>query len=159
MSQDQRHRVAIAILHQNGKFLLQLRDDIPGIFYPGHWALFGGHIEPGESPDAAIRRELLEEIGYAPATLTQFDLYEDAQVVRYVYQGELGVDQSQLVLNEGWDMALATPEEIGQGDRYSEQANQVRPLGKPHQRILLDFIKHNNAQHNCIGRYGIEGSS
>jgi 8-oxo-dGTP diphosphatase len=138
---DQRHRVAIAILHQNGKFLLQLRDDIPGIFYPGHWALFGGHIEPGESPDAAIQRELLEEIGYAPTVLSQFALYEDAQVVRYVYQGELAVDIGQLVLSEGWDMALATAEEIGRGDRYSPQAKQSRPLGKPHQRILLDFIE------------------
>lgn len=158
MSQDQRHRVAIAILHQDSKFLLQLRDDIPGIFYPGHWALFGGHIEPGESPDAAIRRELLEEIGYAPVTLTQFDLYEDTQVVRYVYQGELGVDRSQLVLNEGWDMALATLEQIEQGERYSEKANQVRPLGKPHQRLLLNFIEHNNIQHNRLERYSIEGS-
>ena len=140
---DQRHRVAVAILHQNGKFLLQLRDDIPGIVYPGHWGLFGGHIEPGESPDAAIQRELLEEIGYAPTVLSQFTLYEDAQVVRYVYQGELAVDLSQLVLNEGWDMALATVEEIGRGDRYSQQAKQIKPLGKPHQRLLLDFIERN----------------
>lgn len=148
MNQDQRHQVAIAILHRNSKFLLQLRDDIPGILYPGHWALFGGHIEPGESPDEAIQRELLEEIGYVPATLTQFDFYEDTQVVRYVYQGGLDVDLSQLVLNEGWDMALATSEEISRGDRYSQQADQVRPLGKPHQRILLDFIQHSDKQIN-----------
>ncbi|XHX77335.1 MAG: NUDIX domain-containing protein [Stenomitos frigidus ULC029] len=154
MSQDQRHRVAIAILHQDGKFLLQLRDDIPEILYPGQWALFGGHIEPGESPDAAMRRELLEEIGYAPATLTQLAQYEDTQVVRYVYQGELDVALSQIVLGEGWDMALATPEEIEQGDRYSEQAKQVRPLGKPHQRILLDFIAHKRSE-----RHSIKGKS
>lgn len=146
MIEDERHRVAIAILHQDDKFLLQLRDDIPGIFYPGHWALFGGHIESGESPDVAMRRELLEEIGYAPATLTQFGLYEDTQVIRYVYQGELGVALSQLVLQEGWDMALATSKEIEQGDRYSAQAKQVRPLGKPHQRILLDFIERNDPE-------------
>ena len=141
MNKDERHWVAVAILHQDGNFLLQLRDDIPGIVYPGHWGLFGGHLEPDESPDMAIRRELLEEIGYAPALLTQFDLYEDAQVVRYVYQGALDVDISQLVLQEGWDMALVTPEEIEQGDRYSQKADQVRPLGKPHQQILLDFIE------------------
>ena len=141
MSQDQRHKVAIAVLHQNGTFLLQLRDDVSGILYPGHWALFGGHLEPGESPDAAIQRELLEEIGHAPAKLTPFALYEDAQVVRYVYEGALDVDLGRLVLNEGWDLGLATVEEIERGDRYSEQAQQVRPLGKPHQRILLDFIE------------------
>jgi 8-oxo-dGTP pyrophosphatase MutT (NUDIX family) len=143
MSQDHRHKVAIAILHQHGKFLLQLRDDLPGILYPGHWALFGGHIEPGESPQEAMQRELLEEIGYAPPVLTAFDCYEDTQAVRHVYQGALGVDLSQLVLNEGWDMALATSDDIRRGDRYSQQANQIRPLGKPHQRILLDFIKRN----------------
>ena len=56
--------VAIAILYRDGKFLLQLRDDIPGIAYPGCWALFGGHIEPGEIPEIALKRELQEEIGY-----------------------------------------------------------------------------------------------
>ncbi|MBW4472959.1 MAG: NUDIX hydrolase [Stenomitos rutilans HA7619-LM2] len=141
ISQEHRHKVAIVILHQNGHFLLQLRDDIPGILYPGHWALFGGHLEPGEHPDEAIRRELVEEISYAPAMLTPFGFYEDIQVVRCVYQGVLDVDLSQLVLKEGWDMALASVEDIRRGDRYSHQANQTRPLGKPHQRILLDFIE------------------
>lgn len=120
---------------------MQLRDDIPGIFYPGHWALFGGHLEPGESTDTAIARELLEEIGYQPPGLAPFGCYEDAQVIRHVYQAELAVPKNQLVLNEGWDMDWLTAEEIRQGDRYSVKANQVRPLGAPHQRILLDFIE------------------
>lgn len=123
---------------------MQLRDNIPGIFYPGYWALFGGHLEPGESTDIAIARELLEEIGYQPPCLTLFGRYEDDQVIRHVYQAELAVPQNQLVLNEGWDMDLLTPEEIRQGDRYSAKANQVRPLGAPHQRILLDFIAANH---------------
>ena len=36
-----------------------------GIFYPGHWGLFGGAMEPGEAADAALRRELQEELGLA----------------------------------------------------------------------------------------------
>jgi 8-oxo-dGTP diphosphatase len=139
------HHVAIAILHQNGKFLLQLRDNIPTILYPGYWALFGGHIEPGETPDTAIRRELLEEIGYAPPVLTKFGYYKDLQVIRHVYQGVLEVALSDLILAEGWDMDLLTLEEIRRGDRYSVRANQVRPLGKPHQQILLDFINQENS--------------
>lgn len=31
--------------------------------YPGKWDALGGHIEPGESPLSAVRRELVEEIG------------------------------------------------------------------------------------------------
>lgn len=75
---DQYIHVAIAILYQQNKFLLQLRDDIPGIIYPGHWGLFGGHLEPGETPDIAVKRELLEEISYIPPTLSKFDCYTDS---------------------------------------------------------------------------------
>lgn len=132
--------VAIAILHQQNKFLLQLRDDISGIIYPGHWGLFGGHIEPGETPDVAVKRELLEEISYIPPLLLKFDCYTDTKRVRHVYHAPLKVELNQLVLCEGWDMDLLTPEQIQQGEHYSEKAGQVRPLAPPTQRILLDFI-------------------
>ena len=56
--------VAIAILHQDNKFLMQLRDDIPTIWYPGYWGFFGGHIELGETPEIAVGREVMEEINY-----------------------------------------------------------------------------------------------
>lgn len=132
--------VALAILYTNGQFLMQLRDDIPGIVYPGQWALFGGHIEPGETPAVAVERELLEEIGYLPAGLTEFSCYKDSQVIRHVYHAPLPVGLDQLVLGEGWDMGLLTAEQIQKGEGYSEKAGQVRPLGRPHQKILLDFI-------------------
>jgi 8-oxo-dGTP pyrophosphatase MutT (NUDIX family) len=135
-----RPQVAIAILHQDGQFLMQLRDDIPTILYPGHWALFGGHLEPGETTDTAIRRELLEEIGYVPPLLSPFGCYEDSRVIRHVYHGRVTIGLESLVLNEGADMDWLTPEEIGQGDRYSRRTQQVHPLGKPHQQILLDFM-------------------
>jgi len=56
--------VALAILEQDGRFLMQLRDDIPTILYPGVWGLFGGHLEAGESPEIGLKRELKEEINY-----------------------------------------------------------------------------------------------
>jgi 8-oxo-dGTP pyrophosphatase MutT (NUDIX family) len=132
--------VAIAILYRQDQFLLQLRDNISGIVYPGHWGLFGGHIEPGETPDVAVERELLEEIGYIPPMLSEFSCYSDSRVVRHVYHAPLAVELSQLVLNEGWDMGLLTPEQIRQGRSYSPKAAQVMPLVPPTQQILLDFI-------------------
>ncbi|MDF0556970.1 NUDIX hydrolase [Kamptonema sp. UHCC 0994] len=133
--------VAIAILYRDGKLLLQLRDDIPGIAYPGCWALFGGHIEPGETPEIALRRELQEEIGYDIPSASKFGCYTDVTVIRHVFYAQLTVDVKDLELKEGWDMGLLTPDEIRVGSHFSEKAGMVRSLGNPHQRILLDFIE------------------
>ncbi|MDZ8189474.1 MAG: NUDIX hydrolase [Nostoc sp. ChiSLP02] len=135
--------VAIAILYQKDKFLMQLRDNIPNIRYPGRWALFGGHIEPGETPDVAVKREILEEIGYNLPSFVEFGCYTHQKVARHVFHAPLLVDLNQLVLNEGWDMGLLTPEDIRQGQCYSKNAGEVRPLGDIHQRIMLDFIEKN----------------
>lgn len=141
-----RPAVAIAILYHNcaegePQFLMQLRDDIAGIAYPGHWGFFGGHLEPGESADEAIRRELLEEIGYAPPHLEPFDVFETPNSIRHVYTAPLTLPISRLTLQEGWDMALFTIAEVKYGKRFSAKANQVKPMGEPHQKLLLLFIE------------------
>ncbi|MBI2640633.1 MAG: (deoxy)nucleoside triphosphate pyrophosphohydrolase [Candidatus Sungbacteria bacterium] len=53
--------VAVAIIEQDGKFLIGKR--APDKPYAGKWAFIGGRIEAGESPEEALRREVLEEIG------------------------------------------------------------------------------------------------
>jgi 8-oxo-dGTP diphosphatase len=61
------HRsIATAILVDDaGRLVFQLRDNLPTIGHPDHWGLFGGRVEAGESPRAAIVRELREELGLA----------------------------------------------------------------------------------------------
>jgi 8-oxo-dGTP diphosphatase len=46
------------IFNGRGEVLLTQRRDVPV------WVLPGGGIEPGESPEAAVCREILEETGY-----------------------------------------------------------------------------------------------
>ncbi len=75
--------VALAILEQDGRFLMQLRDDIPTILYPGVWGLFGGHLEAGESPEIGLKRELKEEINYEAPSLRYFRSYNDDNLSRY----------------------------------------------------------------------------
>lgn len=56
-------RIVLVILEQgDGRVVLQLRSDIEGIANPGKWGIFGGHMEPGESPAAAALREIEEEL-------------------------------------------------------------------------------------------------
>ncbi|MGD1717078.1 NUDIX hydrolase [Dapis sp. BLCC M172] len=140
MNNNNLPHVAIAILYREGKFLLQLRDDIPGIAHPGKWAFFGGHIETGEKPEEAVKRELAEEISYTPDIVSEFGVYYDTNVVRHVFSAPLTVELKDLVLGEGWDMGLLTPAEIKAGKAYSENAGMERSLGEFHQKILLDFM-------------------
>jgi 8-oxo-dGTP pyrophosphatase MutT (NUDIX family) len=57
------HAVVALLLTPDGRYVLQLRDPKPEIFYPDHWGCFGGAVETGESPVEAIVRELNEELG------------------------------------------------------------------------------------------------
>jgi 8-oxo-dGTP diphosphatase len=141
MSGDVPVEVAIAILPYEGKFLMQLRDNIPTILYPGLWGLFGGHIEAGETPEIAVKREILEEIGYQIETPQKFGCYNDDRVIRHVFYAPLTVGIDKLVLGEGWDFGLITPAQIEAGFADSAIAAEERPIGVVHRQITLDFIE------------------
>lgn len=138
--------VAIAILYHQNQYLMQLRDDVPGIAYPGHWGFFGGHCDPGEHPDDAIHRELMEEIGYITSNIKLFNFYPAPGVIRHVYYAPLTVSISELELMEGWDLGFFSLEQIQASKRYSEKARDTFPLAFPHQKILLDFIEFQKLQ-------------
>jgi mutator protein MutT len=55
------HDVVAAVLVEAGRVLLcHRRADLR--WYPDVWDLPGGHVEPGESPAEAVRRECHEEL-------------------------------------------------------------------------------------------------
>jgi len=67
--------VAVGVLvDPAGRFLLTSRP--PGKVYAGHWEFPGGKLEPGETVEAALRRELHEELGITigPAHAWQVEL-------------------------------------------------------------------------------------
>ncbi|MDR9771574.1 NUDIX hydrolase [Rhizobium hidalgonense] len=57
--------IAIGALIGNGSVLLARRSSERRT-HPDRWSLPGGHVESGEDAEAAMRRELLEEIGVTP---------------------------------------------------------------------------------------------
>ena len=64
MSAEPRHPVDVAVgvlIDAHGRFLLTTRP--PGKVYAGYWEFPGGKVEPGESIEQALRRELHEELG------------------------------------------------------------------------------------------------
>src|SRR6476619_4974220 len=67
MSLIPKREVAVGlIVDDDGRVLLQLRDDRPGLPGAGQWGFFGGHLEPGERAQDAFLREMDEELGWRP---------------------------------------------------------------------------------------------
>jgi 8-oxo-dGTP diphosphatase len=108
----------VILYTDDGRVLLQQRDDKPTIPYPGCWTFFGGALEAGETPDEAIRRELLEELNLEQPLTFWYD-YEcpvrtiPGEVVtrNFMYVGRLTRSLDSLVLLEGQAMKLFTAEE------------------------------------------------
>jgi len=69
--------VAVLILHHKEKILLEKRSPSCSRF-PNTWGLFGGGIEEGESPEEALRREIVEEVGLT--------LHKVSLIGKYPYQ-------------------------------------------------------------------------
>lgn len=109
-----RTTVGAALITEDGRFLLQRRDPKPDIVLPDHWCFFAGGVEPGETPDQAIWREVEEELCWRPAAVRW--LCESVGVVprphhpvvrRVWYVAELPVaDLPKLRQQEGAGMAL-----------------------------------------------------
>lgn len=57
-----KNAVHAIIYDENNNYLFQLRDDKKKIFYPLHWGVFGGGMEPDETEKNCLKRELNEEL-------------------------------------------------------------------------------------------------
>lgn len=63
--------IVCPIIQNDGADLLSKMADDRGVF-PGQWALSGGGMEPGETMEQALRREIREELDLNEATRITF---------------------------------------------------------------------------------------
>jgi 8-oxo-dGTP diphosphatase len=108
---------AIILENDNGEFLLYLRDNKPGIPFPGYWDLIGGHVEEGETPEEALVREVKEELDIDLKDYTFYKRYEcltgDAyENIKYIYKGKINIPIGEVTLLEGVRPQYFSREEI-----------------------------------------------
>lgn len=125
---------AIILENDKGEFLLYLREDKPGIPFPDHWDLIGGHVEEGETPEQALIREVREELGIELHGYKFFRTYEcitgDAYPnTKFIFSGKINTPIEDITLYEGVRPKYFTREEIP----HVKFANIL-------QSIVMDFI-------------------
>ena len=125
---------AIIFLNDSGELLLYRRDNKPGIPFPRHWDLFGGHIEEGETPEQALVREVKEELDYDLKDFSFFKKYictsGDAYPnIKYIYTGRFNIPVDKITLLEGEEVRYFSREEVS----HIEFANILK-------EIVLDYL-------------------
>ncbi len=93
----------IILVNGDGAVLLQLRDDKPSIPFPNMWAIPGGMMEPRESAQACIEREVREELGVTlPSGSVRFlGRARRFYGVENTFTAPLKADPRELILTEG----------------------------------------------------------
>lgn len=86
-----------------------MRDKDPEI---GKWVLFGGGVKNCETPEAALAREIKEELDYEIKSVRFFGEYEDNGIKQIIYVLDGSVEFENLKLGEGLAMKFFAPAEI-----------------------------------------------
>jgi 8-oxo-dGTP pyrophosphatase MutT (NUDIX family) len=139
-------RVAVVFLvDPEGRVLMQHRDQHAKVS-PNQWAMPGGKIEEGETPEEAARREVLEETGLDAGPIRQYLVQNrpsvttvDGEVEMHVFYGPTEAKQDDVVLGEGQAMVFLTPEEA-LGRDLGVTAALILPgfLASPQYRALAE---------------------
>ena len=114
--------VHLHVFNSKGQLYLQRRPDWKDI-QPGKWdTAVGGHIDYGETPQDALRREVREELGitdFVPEAIDKY-VFESARekelvyVNRTIYDGEIRPSAQELDRGRFWTLQEIS-EAMGKG--------------------------------------------
>ena len=95
------------VQNQRGEVLLVRRAD------DGHWAMPGGWVDPGETPEQAVVREVVEETGLQVSAPRLVHTEQRPQSIHYTFRCRL--DGGRLrASEESLEVAFRTPDQVGQ---------------------------------------------
>lgn len=120
------------VIIQDGKTLLAKRK---GSFAAGYWGSLGGHVEFGETPIEAVKREAMEELGVEIGNI-QFATCSDMQKF-----GKHYIDVSFTAEIVSGDPKICEPEKVDELGWF-DLDNLPEPLFDP-VRLVLNAMKSN----------------
>lgn len=103
--------------------------------HPGEWAFPGGHIEAGETPEDAARRETAEETGYEPHKLIEIGRSDDGAVEFTTFYHEcrpFDVALSDESTEFLWSPMGTWPEPLHPGCRFVMESEAFKSIRKAH---------------------------
>jgi 8-oxo-dGTP diphosphatase len=104
--------VTCAIIERDGLILAAQRSATMNL--PFKWEFPGGKIDPGETPEACLKRELVEELGIevavGPALEPATHSYQDITVTLYPFVCTIA--KGEIVLHEHAAVGWLKPEEL-----------------------------------------------
>ena len=89
----------IILLNRNNEVLLLLRDDKIDIPFPNMWDIPGGRVEESETPEEAIRREMMEEMSIKDLGEIQlFKIITSENITDYIFWKRLDLNPAKIDL-------------------------------------------------------------
>lgn len=121
-------RVTAAVIERSGRFLIAQRK--PGLRFAGVWEFPGGKVEPGETPEAGLRREIAEELAIEIAVGAPLGAFRhsgpDLAIELLAFRAEwIG---GRIVLHDHAEVRWVTPAEMPDFDFALPDRDLVRLL-------------------------------
>jgi 8-oxo-dGTP pyrophosphatase MutT (NUDIX family) len=121
-----------AILRDSRGWFVLERRPLSNRSAPGQLTCFGGTREGGEDPEACVRRELREEIGFDAGALTRRVVVRTPKGAAWFYEGAGPEDGAVRALEAGYGVVWVAPERLADAPiaRWNRAAIEAMLDGK-----------------------------